>query len=370
MGSIEFRQWEYSIPEVGVGGIFLMVLATLLTVLILILFIESLSYLQNHIPSDKRRKRLACLLGVYPAAAVLSMIGLYVPGASTILNLSISLYFSVAYYQFCLLVTDYYGGYHSMLAKLHGATVSFAAPPLCCFCKCLPSFQANEKTIPRLKVAILQVCVVLPIALFIASVLWVDSLINPGNVPINFIYTALYCCTTSSFLISLYGLMMFFIVSRHHLKDYNITPKFLSISLVLAIFNVQNFLLGLLSSIIVIRCIGIEDGHWKLKVDLVDIGNADSLEELIWMLLEKSALVEIFFAGIGHYLLIFEMSIMFVWARYLYRTRKGNVETLIETEDIRESYTETKGGDSSPLLLSDNNGSIGDVFTIASNEGR
>ncbi|XP_070578960.1 organic solute transporter subunit alpha-like [Ptychodera flava] len=341
--------------DVGPGGIVALSTVTLLTVLILILFIEALGYICHKIPSRQRRSRLLWLLGTYPATCLLSLIGLYIPGASTILNLSISLYLAVAYFQFCLLVTDYYGGAHSMLAKLRGSVVSFAAPPLCCCCPCLPTFKLNEVTLRRLKVAILQVCVVLPIALFIAAVIWIEHLFDPSNVPINFIYTSIYCFTTISTLTSLYGLMMFFIMSKNPLKDYNITPKFLTISLVLALFNVQNFLLLVLTSIIVVRCIGTENGRWKVELGLVDVGEAESVEELIKMLIEKSTIVDVFFSGIGHYLLIIEMTIMFFWARHLYRTRKGNIETLIETEDISRNLCKykTDGDEDTQTLLED-----------------
>nr|XP_006812511.1 PREDICTED: organic solute transporter subunit alpha-like [Saccoglossus kowalevskii] len=135
---------ETMFTEVRVAGIIMLTIATILTVLMVVLYLEAIRFMQENIPAHRRRTRLTWLLGAYPVSSVLSLIGLYIPGTSTILNLSISLYLAIAYYQFCLLIADYYGGYHTMVAKLKHANISLAAPPLCCCCRCLPSYRATE----------------------------------------------------------------------------------------------------------------------------------------------------------------------------------------------------------------------------------
>ncbi|XP_077863725.1 organic solute transporter subunit alpha-like [Saccoglossus kowalevskii] len=179
----------------------LLVIAPILTVITTILFVESVYFVRNKIPTKLRRNKLVWVLGLYPVFSITSCISLFIPRAAMMTN-----------------------------------------------------FTASIRTGRWLRRAVLQVAIVRPLVLFAAVVLWVDGKFTPGAVGVGEPYLWISIVSVTSTLMAIQAISILHGISKEPLKDYKITFKFLSIQLTLIFGNVQLGLLTTLSNAGVITC--------------------------------------------------------------------------------------------------------------------
>ncbi|XP_071793226.1 organic solute transporter subunit alpha-like [Asterias amurensis] len=285
----------------AIVAIFFMTAVSILTV---VLFIESVMNVNKKIPNSRRRVRLTVLMGIYPVMSVTSLFSLYVPSAHLLNTLLASMYFSVALFQFLMLIIDYYGGKHAVVEKLKDQKLSLAGPPLTCCCPCcLPKITITAKNLRRLRRLVMQVAFVRPLTYFISLVLWTDGKYKHGEIALNEPYIYLTTISITSGLFALYGIILFLTASLEPLKSYRIKPKFFIVQMVLILISTQNLVLAVLADIGVIPC--------------VPPFNSDSRANYI-----------------GDMLVVVEMLFFGVLSRMYFRGRFGNMDIVDESAPV------------------------------------
>ncbi|XP_038071420.1 organic solute transporter subunit alpha-like [Patiria miniata] len=232
------------------------VLLTATSILTLAMFIESVFSANKKIPNSRRRVRLIIMMGIYPTMSVTSMISLYVPAAHLLNTLVASVYFSVALFQFLMLIIDYYGGKAAVVEKLKDQRISLASPPLTCCCPCwMPKITMTPSNLRNLRRIVMQVAFIRPLLFFISLVLWTDGKYTHGNIAIDEPYIYITTFSALSGLLALYGIILFLTASLEPLRSFRIRPKFFIVQMVLILISTQNLILAILADVYVIPCV-------------------------------------------------------------------------------------------------------------------
>ncbi|XP_033104874.1 organic solute transporter subunit alpha-like [Anneissia japonica] len=225
--------------SVLIGGI--------LSILTVLLFIEIVYNITRRQFYSASRTIIIVLLAIYPVSSVTSFMGVIIPRASLVANLTASFYYCICLYLFVVLVIDYYDGVDCMQDKLKGRHISLARPPIACCCFCLPRIEMTRNNFHNLRLGILQNAIVRPASLFIAATLWAD-----GTTKAVEAYLYINAITMISSVFAVYSLAVIYNASKIPLKDFMITPKFIAMKLVMLVGNTQHFILSLLAYIEVI----------------------------------------------------------------------------------------------------------------------
>ncbi|KAJ8045555.1 Organic solute transporter subunit alpha [Holothuria leucospilota] len=296
-----------------IGFMFFIIFMTLLTFATAIIFFESAFYLDRKIPASRRKVRLLIVLGIFPFISTCALLALYMPKSHLITTFTSTIYFSLAIYQFLGLIFDYYGGKVALLELLKDKTIPLAGPPLtcCCYC-CIPPLRMTPRNLRIVKWLVLQVTIVRPVVLFIGLVTWADGSYVPGNLTFKSINLYVQLISLGSTLVALWGVIMFVRVSRGPLAKYRVTPKFLIVQICLITVSGQAILIAIIGGVGWIPCTNVFRS--------LDRGNY-----------------------INDMLLVIEMFLFMVVSRVFFRSRKGNMGTLLD-DDIEAPENEPSGG--------------------------
>ncbi|XP_071956935.1 organic solute transporter subunit alpha-like [Antedon mediterranea] len=223
------------------------IIAGILSCLTVLLFVEISYRIARNQFYSASRTIIIILLALYPVSSVTSFVGVIIPRASLVANLTASFYYCICLYLFVVLVIDYYNGVDSMIIKLKDRRISLARPPIACCCDCLPKINMTRSNFHKLRLGILQNAVVRPISLFIAATLWAD-----GTAKAVEAYLYMNIITMISSIFAVYSLAVIYNASKKPLKEFMITPKFIAMKLVMLVGNTQHFILSMLAYIEVI----------------------------------------------------------------------------------------------------------------------
>ncbi|XP_033125804.1 organic solute transporter subunit alpha-like [Anneissia japonica] len=287
------------------GVISILVVCTIITIIECILFCEAAHYVASTIPYTDRRNCIIWILGIYPVFCLTSLLGLYIPRSAVLCNLTASVYFSVCLYQFFVLIIDYYGGHDSILLQMSNIEVSLRSPPIGCFFPCLPTFKMTEKNLLRIKIAVFQCALIRPFVLFVTEVLWLNGTYVPGSLASDEAFLYVNIITLTSTIIAIYAFIMFYRASREPLHGFKLTPKFIVVQLALICSNIQIIFLGILVLTDVIPC--------------DDPFPTDSRHNR-WQCL----------------ILTLESAIIFPFVLKFFRTRNGNIVSILGNGRVKE----------------------------------
>ncbi|XP_072031756.1 LOW QUALITY PROTEIN: organic solute transporter subunit alpha-like [Amphiura filiformis] len=239
----------------NIAALLTLICVTIVALSTIAMFLEAVFYVNKKIPSSRRRIRLIVIMGIYPVQTMTSLLALYVPRAHLMNTLAASVYFSVALFQFLMLIIDYYGGKYAVVELLTDKKVSLANPPLTCCCVCLPTFTMTMRNLSWVKRCVMQVAFIRPASLFIALVLWTDGKYQPGQVSFSEAYIYLNLISIGSGLLALWGISLMLKASAEPLSEFQIRPKFYLVQMVLILISAQNLILSLMVSGGAIPCI-------------------------------------------------------------------------------------------------------------------
>ncbi|XP_003727010.1 organic solute transporter subunit alpha-like [Strongylocentrotus purpuratus] len=223
------------------GLIVMMSITSAITILLIIAFIESVVFVATKIPHRDRSISLIWMLAMYPIFVMTSQMGLFIPRAVLMCNLTASIFFSISLYQFLQLIIYYYGGHDATVVKISEIQI-------------LGKLQLTEESFYRLKICIYQMALLRPVVLFIEDILWLNESYDTSSISVNDAYVYLNLFTFLSSLVAIFALVVLFLASREHLKAFSITIKFVIVGLALYFSNIQILLFDVLTLTDVIKC--------------------------------------------------------------------------------------------------------------------
>ncbi|XP_067832271.1 organic solute transporter subunit alpha-like [Heptranchias perlo] len=242
----------FSFSAIG-SELWIFIIPAVMTLVILVLFLEEMGFFFRNIRSDKRRRLNLWILGIYPVFAITSLVGMYIPRSASLCSFVASIYHSITLWKFLGLITDFFGGKMRMLEQLAGEEVSPSPFPCCCCC-CLPMISVNQSNLRWMTAAVFQLSVVRTILFFVMLVLWTDEKYDYGDVdflnPNSYVNIIIGVSTFLSF----YGYLLFYKATKNSLQGYGLQEKFICIIVVLVLFGLQSGILETMSALGAIPC--------------------------------------------------------------------------------------------------------------------
>ncbi|XP_071484201.1 organic solute transporter subunit alpha-like [Diadema antillarum] len=226
-------------------AIVLIVFMSIFTLSTVLMYLEAGYYVNKKVNDSRTRVRLLVILGIYPVYSTTSLLALYIPRAHLITYLTATLYFSVALYQFLMLIVGYFGGREQLLIKLKDTKIPVASPPLLCCVPCLPQPDMNARNLLRLRRIVLQVAFVRPICNFTSLILWANGTYVPGLFAADSAYVWLTVIALCSTFVALYGVIILMRISKKPLEGYNVQSKFFMVQLVLVLITGQLLIIAI-----------------------------------------------------------------------------------------------------------------------------
>ncbi|CAH1252042.1 SLC51A [Branchiostoma lanceolatum] len=246
-----------------------------------------------------RRNKLLIVLGLFPVFSMTSLVTLWVPRASLYSNFLSTGYLALSMLVFFSLLTDYHGGKRLLLEELSDTDIKFNTPPCCCCCFCIPKSKLTRKVHGYLRILVLQYTILRPLLEYIGDVAGADGKLNDAEISVQGAFVWLTILRLLSTLVCMYGCMVIYqnVRGLEKFQHVNIRAKFMLVQAVLVVSNLQTAILSILSTAGAVPC------------------NPDSLFPV------KSRA-----NALNHLLVVFEMLLLGILARWLYLKEYSNLQ--------------------------------------------
>ncbi|XP_071810365.1 organic solute transporter subunit alpha-like [Asterias amurensis] len=265
---------------------------TFITMLLVFAFVENVNFVVQKIPNKDRMIRILWILGIYPLFALTSLLSLYFPRSAVFCNLTATCYYALGIYFFMGLIVFYFGGYEQAIHKIADTQVSV-------FCCKKPTIKLTEWAILRLRGCVIQFAMIRALLMFIENVLFVNGTYSPSQMTTANGSIIIYSLVLASGGIFTAALYMVHNAAKPLLKGFYLSTKCLILFVGFLISDVQMVTIGLLTTNGVMPC-----------VSLCDSANRANC----WY----------------SFFQIIESAIMYPIVMMYFRTRKGNVVSLVD----------------------------------------
>ncbi|XP_070578962.1 organic solute transporter subunit alpha-like [Ptychodera flava] len=305
-------------------GIAVFTLESILLVTSWIVCAETFYSVSKRLHEDTVKKRCLFIVLTYPIFILISYISVIVPKTAPASMTAGSLYLAIVLYQFQYLLRDYFEGRQNFLKVMSTTEISLASFPIC-MCRCLPMITMTQANVDRVRYCVLQHAVLRPLLYYVMLLVSMATDTYPSRYDKNMPYFYITLVINLSTILAMYGIGLARQAMENHLHECKIGQKFTCLRLILITTIMQETVLSLLTSFDVIPCL--------------DSGPLANEARSLW---------------INNNLLIFEMFLLLLWARVLYRAPRGSSQygyTPVEDDTVTaRSYTDEVIGEKPSLL--------------------
>ncbi|XP_067896674.1 organic solute transporter subunit alpha-like [Heterodontus francisci] len=214
------------LKHLNVPAIILYGVLTLMAVISNLVYFEEVIYLMRKVPSTNRRTTIIWVSGAAPVIASTSCVGMWIPLASMITDLTTAVYFAIVIHKFQRMMIEEFGGDEAFLKRFHNTPVKISTGPCCCCCLCLPFAKISRRLMFMLKLGTFQLAFLRPVLMIFTLVLWVNGTFSLDDLsasgPAIWINTSLGVST----IVALWPIGIVFNKVKGELKNQKIIPKF------------------------------------------------------------------------------------------------------------------------------------------------
>ncbi|XP_059506316.1 organic solute transporter subunit alpha-like isoform X2 [Stegostoma tigrinum] len=211
-------------------------------------------YLLRNVPATNRRATIMWVSGVSSVVATTSCVGMWIPLASMITDLTTAAYFAIAFYKFQEMMIEEFDGDEAFLIHFENTPITFSTGPCCCCCPCLPTAKTSRRLMFILKLGTFQFAFLQPVLMIFTLVLWVNGTFIPDDFspsgPALWINISLGVSTVSA----LWPLSIVFYKVKRELKNQKIMPKFLLFKISFILNQLQALIINATASAGGIAC--------------------------------------------------------------------------------------------------------------------
>ncbi|XP_071801568.1 organic solute transporter subunit alpha-like [Asterias amurensis] len=232
----------------------LLILATVLTLLTVCLYIETVILVLLKVNIGMRRLLILLLYGLFPITSLTSLLSLFSPSASVVSTLFAEIYLAICLYIFVKLIVNLFGGIDSTMGALSDQSTSLRQPPCCCCCFCLPVVTINKQGFIFLRLGIFQYIIVIPFAVAIPGFYWLLGPIEAGGVASNLDLPSTIAKVLST-LTAIYSISVLFKTSQALLSRFYVLPQFTLLRIVVVLVNAQGAALTMIIRFGEIQCL-------------------------------------------------------------------------------------------------------------------
>ncbi|XP_067895987.1 organic solute transporter subunit alpha-like [Heterodontus francisci] len=233
------------LKHLNVATIVLYSVLTLMAVISNLVYLEEVIYLMRKVPSTIRRATIIWVSGVSPVIASISCVGMWIPLASMITDLTTAVYFAIVIHKFQQMMIEEFGGDEAFLKHFENTPVAISTGPCCCCCPCLPFAKISRRLMFMLKLGTFQLAFLRPVLMTFTLVLWVNGTFSLNDLspsgPAIWINTSLGVST----IVALWPIAIVFNKVKGELKNQKIIPKFILYKISFILNQLQTLIINI-----------------------------------------------------------------------------------------------------------------------------
>uniref|UniRef100_A0A914WHY4 Uncharacterized protein n=1 Tax=Plectus sambesii TaxID=2011161 RepID=A0A914WHY4_9BILA len=229
----------------------LLILAILATTAVIVVGILHWYFVRYFVSSRSKRTSLFWFIGLFPAASICCLMGLFMPRTSTFMFAVAWIYLTVCLLILIRVMQQLFGGRGAMSKYLfdNHQKISFRVPPCCCCLKFLPEAEPTESNLRKLEFLVLQTLVV-RVILTIISITAVLELHQDAERLISIVSIIAGISTVSA----LFGCHTLATLAKEKLAPYRFVALFRILDFTLALFGLQQLICDILINFDVYSC--------------------------------------------------------------------------------------------------------------------
>ncbi|XP_077991752.1 organic solute transporter subunit alpha-like [Glandiceps talaboti] len=295
---------EY-LGEIQPYGILILSLESVILVFSWLILLET--YINVRTGSFKERNSILIVVALYPIFILASYISVFVPRTSSATMPAASMYLSFVLYHLIHIIENYFGGRDNFFQVMSKQKVSLVGFPIC-FIFCLPTITMTGDNISRLRCGIYQYIIVRPLFYYVMLLIQSTIEIYPSRYDKNLPYVYIIFTINLSTIMAMYCIGIFTTAIKEHLPNEKIPAKFFCVRVVLLTTIFQETILSILTTYDIIPC--------------AEKGPMASQVRALW---------------INNNLLIFELFLILLLVRYLYRTTRADTSGYLPLRDDNDN---------------------------------
>ncbi|XP_078088210.1 organic solute transporter subunit alpha-like [Mustelus asterias] len=242
------------LKDLSVSAIILYSLLTLMTVIANLVYFEEVIYLIRKVPATNRRATIMWVSGLSPVIASTSCVGMWIPRASMITDLTTAVYCAIVIHKFLEMMIEEFGGDEVFLKHFENTFVRLSTGPCCCCCPCLPAAKISRRLMFLLKLGTFQLAFLRPVLMIFTLVLWANGTFNPDDLSVSGPEIWINISLTVSTIVALWPVSIVFYKVKDELKNQKITPKFILFKISFILNQLQALIINITASAGGIAC--------------------------------------------------------------------------------------------------------------------
>uniref|UniRef100_A0A3Q0QUA8 Organic solute transporter subunit alpha-like n=1 Tax=Amphilophus citrinellus TaxID=61819 RepID=A0A3Q0QUA8_AMPCI len=234
------------IKQLDAFGFCLYFMLTLMSSVSLLLYLEQCVYIYKKLPYPKKTT-IIWVNGAAPVIATMACIGMWIPRAVMITDMTSNCYFAVVVYKVMVLLIEELGGSSAFLQQFSGKPFRISTGPCCCCCPCLPQVPMSRRMLFLLKLGALQYAILKTVLSVLAVILWTNGNFDLSDLEITGAAIWINPFVGILTITSLWPVAIVFMNTNRYLRCLKIVPKYAMYQLVLILSQLQTSIINILA---------------------------------------------------------------------------------------------------------------------------
>uniref|UniRef100_A0A670KF59 Solute carrier family 51 member A n=2 Tax=Podarcis muralis TaxID=64176 RepID=A0A670KF59_PODMU len=214
-------------------------MATFLTLLSVIIFVEDALYLSRKVRCFVKMKTLIWSSSAPTVVSVFCCFGLWVPRSLNVVEMAIGAYFAVCFYLLMLIMVEGFGGTEAVLKALKDTPMVISTGPCCCCCPCCPRITMTKRKLKLIMLGSFQYAFLKGACIFLGLVLTTEGLYDTSDISATSVALWINTSLGVSTLFALWANAVLFRQARAHLSEQNMGCKFACFQVLLILTALQ-----------------------------------------------------------------------------------------------------------------------------------
>ncbi|MEQ2187849.1 hypothetical protein GOODEAATRI_008839, partial [Goodea atripinnis] len=236
-----------------VFGIILYSVLTFMATVSMVVFIEECVYIYKKEPANKKSV-IIWVNGAAPVIGTMSCIGMWIPKAVMITDMTSATYFAIVVFKFLIMMLEETGGDEVFLKQAKEHKLKISTGPCCCCCPCLPHVAITRRTLFLLKLGSFQFALLKLIFTLLSIILWTNNNFNLEDVSATGVAIWINLFVGVLTIIGLWPVTIIFMHLKTNLRTRKIIPKYAMYQLVLILSQLQTAIINTLAKNGIITC--------------------------------------------------------------------------------------------------------------------
>ncbi|KAJ8010869.1 hypothetical protein DPEC_G00079620 [Dallia pectoralis] len=234
-------------------GIMLYSVLTFMATVSMLVYIEECWYIYWKVQGQKKNA-IIWVNGAAPVIGTMSCLGMWIPRATMITDMTSACYFAIVVFKFLVLMIEELGGDEAFLRRAGKNKLRISTGPCCCCCPCLPHVNITRRSLFLLKLGSFQFALMKIVFTILSIILATNGNFDVVDMSISGAAIWINPGVGVLTIIALWPVAIMFMHLRTTLRSLKIIPKYAMYQLVLVLSQLQSAIINILAMNGTIAC--------------------------------------------------------------------------------------------------------------------